>query len=203
MRFLPLSITALASLALAAEVKVDITRAVECERKSQKGDKISVHYRGNLDDNGKLGKEFDASYNRGQPLSFVVGKGSVIKGWDDNLIDMCIGEKRTLTIPPEFGYGQRAMGPIPAGSTLIFETELMGIDGVESPEEIVVVKGDPATEKTAEEAEAPIVEDVKVAEDKAAEGVKAAVTSKIAEAAEALKVVVADTDGDGQEHNEL
>ena len=86
MRFLTLSITALASLALAAEVKVEITRAVECERKSQKGDKISVHYRGNLDDGGKLGKEFDASYNRGQPLSFVVGKGSVIKGFVDQLI---------------------------------------------------------------------------------------------------------------------
>lgn len=47
--------------------------------------------------------------------------------WDQGLLDMCIGEKRKLTIPPELGYGQRAMGPIPAGSTLIFETELMGI----------------------------------------------------------------------------
>ena len=82
MRFL--TIAALATIAtsvLAAEVKVEVTRAVECERKTKKGDKISVHYRGNLQEaDGKVGKEFDASYNRGQPLSFVVGKGSVIKG---------------------------------------------------------------------------------------------------------------------------
>lgn len=81
MRFLTtLSIAVLsASTALAAEqVKVDITRAVECERKTQKGDKIAVHYRGTLQADGS---EFDASYKRGQPLSFVVGKGSVIKGY--------------------------------------------------------------------------------------------------------------------------
>ena len=47
-----------------------------------------------------------------------MGKGQVIKGWDEGLLDMCIGDKRKLTIPPEFGYGERAMGPIPAGSTL-------------------------------------------------------------------------------------
>jgi len=188
MRFLTVSIALLASAAttvLAADVKVEVTRAVECERKSKKGDKISVHYQGNLQEkDGSVGKEFDASYKRGSPLDFVVGKGSVIKGWDDNLIDMCIGEKRTLTIPPEHGYGDRNMGPIPAGSTLIFETELMGIAGVEAPK-------------------APVVESAESVKDEATEGVKAAVKSKIAEAAEAIKVTVADTDGDGQEHNEL
>jgi FK506-binding protein 2 len=83
MRFLAVSIAVLASAAttvLAADVKIDVTRAVECERKSKKGDKISVHYRGNLEEGGKVGKQFDASYDRGQPLQFVVGKGSVIKG---------------------------------------------------------------------------------------------------------------------------
>lgn len=54
--------------------------------------------------------------------------------WDEGLLDMCIGEKRKLTIPPELGYGQRAMGPIPAGSTLIFETELVSIQGVKKDE---------------------------------------------------------------------
>jgi FK506-binding protein 2 len=81
MRFLAVSAAVLASVAstVLAENKVDIvvTRAVECERKTQKGDKISVHYRGSLQDGGK---QFDASYDRGQPLSFVVGRGSVIKG---------------------------------------------------------------------------------------------------------------------------
>ena len=83
MRFLAVSIAVLASAAttvLAADVKIEVTRAVECERKSKKGDKISVHYRGNLEEDGKVGKQFDASYDRGQPLDFVVGKGSVIKG---------------------------------------------------------------------------------------------------------------------------
>lgn len=54
--------------------------------------------------------------------------------WDQGLLDMCIGEKRTLTIPPEFGYGNRGVGPIPAGSTLVFETELVAIEGVDKDE---------------------------------------------------------------------
>ena len=57
----------------------------------------------------------------------------MIKGWDQGLLDMCIGEKRKLTIPAELGYGNRAMGPIPAGSALVFETELVGIVGYELP----------------------------------------------------------------------
>lgn len=83
MRFLTVSIAVLASAAttaLAEPVKVEVTRAVECERKSRVGDKISVHYRGNLQEDGKVGKQFDASYDRGKPLDFVVGRGSVIKG---------------------------------------------------------------------------------------------------------------------------
>lgn len=81
MRFLSISIAALATVAttiLAEEVKIEVTKAVECERKSKKGDKISVHYRGTLQDGGK---QFDASYDRGQPLDFTVGQGQVIKGF--------------------------------------------------------------------------------------------------------------------------
>lgn len=54
----------------------------------------------------------------------------MVSRWDQGLLDMCIGEKRTLTIPPEYGYGDRGVGPIPGGATLVFETELVGIDGV-------------------------------------------------------------------------
>jgi FK506-binding protein 2 len=74
-----------------------------------------VHYRGTLESDGS---EFDASYNRGQPLSFVVGQGQVIKGWDQGLLDMCPGEKRKLTIQPDWAYGSRGVGPIPANSVL-------------------------------------------------------------------------------------
>lgn len=77
MRFLAVSIAALATTVLADGVQVEYTRNVECERKTQAGDKISVHYRGTLQDGGK---EFDASYNRGTPLEFTVGKGQVIRG---------------------------------------------------------------------------------------------------------------------------
>ncbi|KAJ5523178.1 FK506-binding protein 2 [Penicillium frequentans] len=121
----------LASLAVAAELGIEVTHKVECDRKTQKGDKVSMHYRGTL---AADGSKFDASYDRNAPLSFTVGAGQVIKGWDQGLLDMCIGEKRTLTIPPELGYGNRGMGPIPAGSTLIFETELVSIAGVKKDE---------------------------------------------------------------------
>jgi FK506-binding protein 2 len=76
---------------------------------------IHVHYRGTLQSDGS---EFDASYNRGQPLSFTVGQGQVIKGWDQGLLDMCPGEKRKLTIQPDWAYGSRGAGPIPANSVL-------------------------------------------------------------------------------------
>jgi FK506-binding protein 2 len=86
-----------------------------------------VHYRGTLEN----GKQFDASYDRGQPLNFTVGQGQVIKGWDEGLLGMKIGEKRLLTISPELGYGARGVGGvIPGNATLIFETELVGIKGV-------------------------------------------------------------------------
>lgn len=83
MRFSTLSLAVLASaastvLAVPEGLKIDVTTEVECERQTQRGDKVDVHYRGTL---AKDGSEFDASYKRGKPLSFVVGKGSVIKGY--------------------------------------------------------------------------------------------------------------------------
>merc|ERR1712070_161627 len=132
------SITAALSLLLAGVSALDtpldiqVEHAVECSRKTKRGDKVQVHYRGTLESDGS---EFDASYNRGQPLSFHVGKGQVIKGWDEGILGMCPGEKRALTIQPESGYGSRAMGPIPANSVLIFETELVDIVGVKAEAE--------------------------------------------------------------------
>ncbi|CAG9955238.1 unnamed protein product [Clonostachys rosea f. rosea IK726] len=180
-------VLALASLAAAsAELKIDVTRKVKCERKTQKGDQVKMHYHGSLESNGE---KFDASYDRGQPLAFKLGTGQVIKGWDEGLLDMCIGEKRTLTIPPEFGYGSRGIGPIPGGATLIFKTELVGIAGVETPnpEDIIEVEEEKGEEKKeeAKESEAAKETEANVAEQ---------VQSVASEAAEAIKTVVADTD---------
>lgn len=109
-------LAALATPLLAAEVTTEYMHTVDCTRKTTRGDQISVHYRGTLASDGS---EFDSSYSRSQPLTFTVGQGQVIKGWDEGLLDMCIGDQRKLTIPPEFGYGDRAMGgKIPGGSTL-------------------------------------------------------------------------------------
>ncbi|KAK2043750.1 FKBP-type peptidyl-prolyl cis-trans isomerase [Colletotrichum somersetense] len=168
------------SFVAAADLKIDVTQGVECDRKTKNGDKLTMHYRGTLQSDGS---QFDASYDRGTPFTFKIGSGQVIKGWEQGLLDMCIGEKRTLTIPPELGYGSRGMGPIPASSTLVFETELVGIEGVPKPDKIVYK----ASEKASE----------------AAEGVAEKVASKVAEAAEVVKTIVADTDSDAQEHNEL
>ena len=94
---------------------------------AQSGDTISVHYTGWL----ASGKKFDSSRDRGTPFSFRLGSGQVIQGWDRGLIGMQVGGVRRLTIPPEQGYGDRDVGGglIPPNSTLIFEVELLGIEG--------------------------------------------------------------------------
>merc|ERR1711923_429308 len=99
--------------------------ADECTIKSRKGDKLSMHYTGKLED----GTEFDSSIPRGQPLQFTLGSGQVIKGWDQGLLGMCVGEKRKLVIPPELGYGASGASPkIPGNAVLVFEVELTKID---------------------------------------------------------------------------
>ncbi|KAK9457405.1 hypothetical protein V1511DRAFT_493531 [Dipodascopsis uninucleata] len=111
-----------------AALQIGITKkipAADCKRKAKKGDKLEIHYTGTLTD----GTVFDSSISRGKPFSFTLGAGQVIKGWDQGILGMCIGEQRKLTIPPELGYGSRAIGKIPAQSTLIFTTELIGIEG--------------------------------------------------------------------------
>ncbi|KAJ5095721.1 hypothetical protein NUU61_005077 [Penicillium alfredii] len=131
MRLTSLLALTLTSFAAAAELGIETTHKVECTRKTTNGDNIAMHYRGTLQADGS---QFDSSYSRNAPLTFTLGTGRVIKGWDQGLLDMCIGEKRTLTIPPEYGYGDRGIGPIPGGATLVFETELVEIEGVEKDE---------------------------------------------------------------------
>ncbi|MEN9301443.1 MAG: hypothetical protein RLZZ254_1224 [Actinomycetota bacterium] len=90
-----------------------------------KGRNVSVHYVGVAWSNGK---QFDASWDRNEPFDFRLGAGQVIQGWDEGVAGMKVGGRRTLTIPPDMGYGSRgAGGVIKGGETLVFVVDLLNV----------------------------------------------------------------------------
>lgn len=92
------------------------------------GQTCVMHYTGWLWANDAKGAKFDSSVDRGRPFEFPIGRGRVIKGWDEGVATMKVGGKRTLLIPPQLAYGERgAGGVIPPGATLLFEVELLGV----------------------------------------------------------------------------
>jgi len=91
---------------------------------AKQGSHVKVHYTGWL----TTGKKFDSSVDRGQPFEFTIGRGEVIKGWEEGVAGMKVGGKRQLRIPPELGYGASGYpGVIPGNATLIFDIELLGV----------------------------------------------------------------------------
>ena len=116
----------------APEPKVDITDVkIGNGPEVANGDMISVHYTGYLlqqDKPNRHGKKFDSSYDRGKPISFVVGTHRVIPGWEAGLLGMKAGGRRTLIIPPELAYGAKGVpGLIPPNAALVFDVDLVSI----------------------------------------------------------------------------
>ncbi|KAF9652973.1 hypothetical protein BDM02DRAFT_2412563 [Thelephora ganbajun] len=129
-----LSALVLAAFAASAELAdTDVPELVidqtyvptDCTVKTKEGDKIRVHYTGKLTN----GNKFDSSHDRNSPLPLTLGARQVIPGWEEGLLDMCLNEKRVLTIPSRKAYGSRGFGNvIPPKSALVFEVELVGLE---------------------------------------------------------------------------
>lgn len=109
-----------------ARLQIGVKRRIDrCEMRSRKGDTLNVHYVGMLEN----GSEFDNSRSRNRPFIFTLGMGQVIKGWDQGLLNMCEGEQRRLSIPPDLAYGSSGAPPkIPPNASLKFDVELVKIE---------------------------------------------------------------------------
>jgi len=105
----------------ATGLRYNITQKNTEGKSAKRGETVQVHYTGMLVD----GTKFDSSVDRGQPISFPIGTGRVIPGWDEGIMLLKEGEKARLVIPPYLGYGKRGKGPIPANAILIFDVELI------------------------------------------------------------------------------
>jgi len=117
-----------APAARAAQLKT-IDTVVGKGKQAVSGNTVVVHYTGWLYEPKapkQRGKQFDSSVG-GDPFTFALGMGGVIKGWDQGVAGMKVGGKRTLIIPSELGYGARGAGPIPPGATLLFDVELIDV----------------------------------------------------------------------------
>ena len=112
-----------------------LTKPESCDKVARNGDMCSMHYVGTLES----GAKFDSSYDREEPFKFQIGVGQVIKGWEEGVLGMCVGEKRKLIVPPALGYGDQGAGDIiPGGATLYFEVELINTE--EGPTPVNVFK---------------------------------------------------------------
>ena len=142
MGFLALQSTGF-TMADTSDLKIEITQKGS-GTEAANGMSVSVHYTGKLTD----GTKFDSSLDRGTPFTFTLGQGRVIKGWDQGVLGMMVGEKRTLTIPSELGYGSAGAGAsIPPNATLIFDIELLDVQmpialGQSTPTEFIELQKD-------------------------------------------------------------
>lgn len=103
------------------------TSIISMDQVSKNGDTLVMNYTGRLTDGTVFDSNVDPKFNHVQPFEFKLGAGQVIAGWDEGLVGMKVGEKKTLTLAPEKAYGPNAVGIIPANSTLVFDVELVGI----------------------------------------------------------------------------
>merc|ERR1712106_1204672 len=91
------------------QLKMQVTHSpLRCSKIAREGDQLTMHYTGKL----SSGRKFDSSVDRNKPFQFTLGVGQVIAGWDEGLAGMCVGEKRTLVIPPDLAYGEQGVGAV-------------------------------------------------------------------------------------------